>query len=196
MTKSIACYLRVSTDNQKHDSQRQVLRMWLKGQRLKTDSVRWYCDKISGTTSDRPQLSKLLRAVEKGDVTTVAMTRLDRLSRRTRQGLETLATLADHQCRVVATEQNIDFAGPMGQFCSALFLALSEFERETTVARINEGLAAWRESNPGKSLGRPRNQKKLDQIQCLRGKGMPVTQIATKLGCSKQNIYNALKKMD
>lgn len=120
------------------------------------------------------------------------MTRLDRLSRRTRQGLETLATLADHQCRVVATEQNLDWNGPMGSFLATLFLALSEFERETTVARILEGLEAA--NAKGVTLGRPRNQKRLDQIQRLRDKRIPVALIATKLECSKQNVYNALKR--
>ena len=40
-----------------------------------------YAEKLSGARSDRPQLARMLRALEAGD--TVVVTRLDRLARST-----------------------------------------------------------------------------------------------------------------
>ena len=103
----------------------------------------------------------MLRAVERGSLETVVVYQLDRLSRSTRGGLETLSTLADQQIRVVSISQNIDFNGAMGKFLATLFLAIAEFKRETIVERIRDGLAAAKAN--GKQLGRPRNDKRLAQ---------------------------------
>ena len=81
----------------------------------------------------------MLRAVERGSIDTVVVYRLDRLSRSTRGGLETLSKLADQQIRVVSVSQNIDFNGAMGKFLATLFLAIVEFERDTIVERIKDG---------------------------------------------------------
>lgn len=187
----IAAYVRVSTsDKQTTKSQRHCIREWATAQRIPLDQVRWYEDKISGAKSERPALNKMMRAVERGSIDTVVVVRLDRLSRSTRGGLETLSQLADQQIRVVSISQNIDFNGSMGRFLATLFLAIAEFERETIVERIRDGLAAARAS--GKILGRPVNNKRHAQIRKMKSEGYSVIDIADELGCSRQNIYKAL----
>lgn len=190
--KNIGVYVRVSTrDKQTTKSQRHAIREWARAQRIQPDSLKWYEDKLSGAKAERPALNKLLRAVQKGSLDTVVVYRLDRLSRSTRGGLETLSQLADRQIRVVSVSQNIDFNGAMGKFLATLFLSIAEFERETIVERIKDGLAAARAN--GKQLGRPKNVKRLTEIRSMKSEGWSVVEIADEIGCSRQNVYKALK---
>lgn len=187
----IGVYVRVSTrDKQTTKSQRHSIREWARSQRIQPDSLKWYEDKLSGAKAERPALNRMLRAVERGSIDTVVVYRLDRLSRSTRGGLETLSKLADQQIRVVSVSQNIDFNGSMGRFLATLFLAIAEFERETIVERIKDGLAAARAN--GKRLGRPRNEKRLTEIRSMKAEGWSVVDIADEVGCTRQNVYRFL----
>ena len=78
-------YARVSTDGQSLEAQDAELKA--------AGVAKVYAEKISGARSDRPQLAKLLKALQPGDV--VVVTRLDRLARSTRDLLNTLETVSD-----------------------------------------------------------------------------------------------------
>jgi DNA invertase Pin-like site-specific DNA recombinase len=54
--------------------------------------VKVYAEKISGACSDRPELAKVLKRLEAGDV--LIVTRLDRLARSTRDLLNILDDIA------------------------------------------------------------------------------------------------------
>ena len=61
----IACYCRVSSHDQKHDSQRVEITRWLRNHRISLRQVQWFMDKESGATLKRPafeQLKKKLQA--------------------------------------------------------------------------------------------------------------------------------------
>jgi DNA invertase Pin-like site-specific DNA recombinase len=192
MKPKTAVYMRVSTNRQETDSQRSVLREYIRTHNLKPAEVVTYQDKLTGTNTKRPQLQKLLRDIDKGKIHTLIITRLDRLSRNLRDGLDILRKLTDKGIRIVACQQGLDFNGAMGKFLSALFLALSEYERDLTVARIREGLQARREK--GLRLGRPRDDKKLAQVAKLHASGKGVSEIAQELNCSRQNVYSLLSR--
>ena len=69
-------YARVSTDGQSLDAQL--------GQLKGAGCTKIFREKISGARADRPELAKLLKLLDAGDV--VIVTRLDRLARSTRSG--------------------------------------------------------------------------------------------------------------
>src|SRR5215470_8040206 len=73
-------YARVSTDGQSLASQDAKLHA--------AGCAKVYAERISGARSDRPELAKLLRRLEAGDV--LMVTRLDRLARSTRDLLNIL----------------------------------------------------------------------------------------------------------
>jgi DNA invertase Pin-like site-specific DNA recombinase len=191
--QTTAVYMRISTDGkrQKHNSQKSVILDYLKTHGIKDNQVRWYADKVSGSTLNRPKLQSMMKAVMKGEVTTVIITRLDRLSRSVRDGLQTLHDLASRGIRVVAIQQQIEFNGAMGQFLATLFLAIAEFERDLIRSRIREGLQARREQ--GHKLGRKRNEKRLAEIKKL-STTMGVTALAKQLKCSRANVYSLLSR--
>ena len=77
-------YARVSTNGQDLGSQETEL--------LAAGCARVFKEKVSGAKTDRPELAKLIRRLEPGDV--LVVTRLDRLARSTRNLLNVLATQA------------------------------------------------------------------------------------------------------
>jgi DNA invertase Pin-like site-specific DNA recombinase len=63
---------------------------------------------------------------------------------------------------------------------------------EAIVDRIKAATAAARAK--GKHVGRRRNQKRLSEIPRLRDARWTVIQIADRLKCSRQAVYQALAK--
>src|SRR6187200_1320737 len=84
----VAIYGRVSTKRQDTASQVPDLNRWFKAQPT-PDSRRIYLDKFTGKSMDRPAWNKLWAAVERGEITTIVIWRLDRLGR-TASGLTKL----------------------------------------------------------------------------------------------------------
>ena len=78
-------YARVSTDSQTLASQDAQLHA--------AGCAKVYSEKISGAVSNRPELAKLIRRLDQGDV--LMVTRLDRLARSTRDLLNILHTLGE-----------------------------------------------------------------------------------------------------
>jgi len=114
---------------------------------------------MTGTTTDRPQLAKLLRAVAKGRIDCLVVFRLDRLARSTRDGLTILADLAERGVRVVSVSENIDFGSSTGRLIASILLSVASFEREVTVERIRAGMDSAKAN--GTHIGRPRDAKRL-----------------------------------
>ena len=78
-------YARVSTRDQDLASQDAELRA--------AGCTKVFKEKVSGVRTDRPELAKILRRLEPGDV--LMVTRLDRLARSTRDLLNLLAAVTD-----------------------------------------------------------------------------------------------------
>ena len=92
MSKHIAVYARVSSRAQDTASQEPDLTRWAAGQ---DGEVRWYRDRFTGKTMDRPGFQKLMNAVREGKVATVVVWRLDRLGRTAKGLTELFEDLAD-----------------------------------------------------------------------------------------------------
>jgi DNA invertase Pin-like site-specific DNA recombinase len=80
-------YARVSTNGQ--DLAGQLAELRAEG------CAKVYREKVSGAKTDRPELAKLLRALDPGDV--LMVTRLDRLARSTRDLLNVLDVVAKRE---------------------------------------------------------------------------------------------------
>ena len=62
----IACYCRVSTRQQKTDSQESEIRKWLVGNGIDPNKVAWYFDHESGKTLQRQNSSGCSRTFSPG----------------------------------------------------------------------------------------------------------------------------------
>ena len=123
-------YARVSTRGQTLESQLEELE--------EADCSKIYSEKISGAKCDRPELQRLLNALEPGSV--IVVTRLDRLARSTIDLLTTIKQIADKRCLFKSlADPWCDKTTPGGRLMLAVLGGLAEFERELIKARTSEG---------------------------------------------------------
>ena len=120
----IACYCRVSTQRQRNESQKADIKRWLDNNGL--SGVRWYEDKESGTTTHRKAFNQLQKAIFEGTVKTVIVWKLDRISRRQREGVNILADWCERGVRVVSVTQQIDLSGSVGRMIASVMFGLQK----------------------------------------------------------------------
>src|SRR5499427_4794579 len=111
-----------------------------------------YKEKASGARTDRPELAKVIRRLDAGDV--LVVTRLDRLARSTRDLLNVLDEIgkrgAGFRSRKVTWA---DTTTPHGRLMLNGLGGLAEFERELIRSRTGEGRKRAKER--GVLFGRP-----------------------------------------
>ena len=123
-------YARVSTEGQSLDAQIAALKA------ARAETI--FREKISGARADRPQLTKLMASLRKGDV--VVVTKLDRLGRSTRELLNLLDAIdkAGAKFRSIG-DPAWNAETPTGRLLSTLLAGIAEFERELIRERTGEG---------------------------------------------------------
>ena len=148
----IAAYCRTSTTRQKNDSQIAEIEKWLAAHGHDLQQVQWFIDQESGKTLRRPQFERLQKAIFNGGIKTVVVWKLDRLSRRLRDGVNVLADWCEKGVRIVVVTQQIELDGPVGRMIAALLLGLAEIELEYRRERQMAGIEVARKK--GVFLGR------------------------------------------
>lgn len=128
-------YVRVSTNDQNTALQRNALEC--------AGCELIFEDKMSGKTSDRPGLKKVLRTLSEGD--TLVVWKLDRLGRSMRHLVTLIEDLRGRGINFRSLTDSIDTSTPMGRFFFHVMGALAEMERELIVERTRAGLAAARQ---------------------------------------------------
>ena len=110
-------------------------------------------EKASGAKIDRPELARVIRGLEDGDV--LMVTRLDRLARSTRDLLNVLNAVAKQGAGFKSLKDTLaDTTTPHGRLMLTVLGGLAEFERELIRARTGEGRKRARDR--GVKFGRPR----------------------------------------
>src|SRR5262249_62214361 len=99
----------------------------------------------TGGTLRRPAFDGLEKAIFAGTVKTVVVWKLDRLSRRQRDGVDLLADWCERGVRVVAVTQQIDLSGAVGRMVASVLFGLAEIESEYRRERQAAGIAVAKE---------------------------------------------------
>jgi DNA invertase Pin-like site-specific DNA recombinase len=193
-TCMIACYCRVSTYDQKPDSQQTTLQRWLNGNGIEPNDVQWFEDTETGTTTRRPAFEALQRAVFAGEVKTIVVWKLDRISRNQKDGITLLADWCERGVRVVSVTQQIDLSGSVGRLIASVLFGIAEIEREHLRERQAAGIAVAKER--GVYRGRKRGSSKAIPKRAweLRRQGLNKTEIARALGVTPQTVWRYLKQ--
>jgi len=177
-------YARVSTDDQELARQIDALNNY------GVDKI--YKEKITGTKASRPELDKLKNAVREGD--SVIIESLSRLGRSTKDLLALLEEWDNQGVKLVSLKENIDTTTPTGKLLVTVLSAISQFERDITVQRTNEGLQAARQR--GRKGGRPKanaeNVRKA--VDYYNRQTMSVKEITAICGISQATLYRALNE--
>lgn len=124
-------YVRVSTEEQNEARQIEALK--------KHGIEKWFTEKISGKSMDRPQLQAMLDYVREGD--TVYIHDFSRLARSTRDLLEIVERLQAKSVHLVSNKENLDTGTPTGKLMLTMIAAINEFERQNLLDRQREGIA-------------------------------------------------------
>ncbi len=186
----IGVYVRVSTVGQNVAGQKREIQRWLDGNEM--SNARWFIDKASGDDLERPSFEDLEAAVFAGEIKTVVVWKLDRLSRSIRDGINTLADWCDRGLRVVSVTQQIDFNGAMGKMLAAVLLGIAEMEQETRRERQAAGIAVAKDR--GVYKGRQLGTTKANPVRArqLKQRGLSLPEIAASLAVSTRTARRYL----
>lgn len=178
-------YARVSTTDQKLESQLDALKI------AGADKI--YQEKFTGTTTERPEFTKLLQQLNPDD--TLIVTKLDRFARNTREALDIIQDLFNREIKVNILNMGLIDNTPTGQLIFTIFSAFAQFERDMIVTRTQEGKAYAKRNDPHFREGRPQTytDEQMRLAYQLRQQGMTYKMIARKTGISERTQQRRFK---
>jgi len=172
-------YARVSTQDQNLELQKQAL--------LLSGCERIYEDKMSGSRSERPGLTKALEMLRSDD--TLVVWKLDRLGRSVKNLVDIVNDLEQRNVHFKSITDVIDTSTPSGRFFFHVMASLAQMERELIIERTKAGLEIARQL--GRKGGRKRvmTDSKLEAAKKLLASGVPPKDVAINLGVSIPTLY-------
>ena len=120
-------YIRVSTEHQETARQQEIMDSY------QVDRI--FSEKLSGASTDRPQLKAMLDYVREGD--TLYIESISRLGCSAKDLLNIIDTLTDKKVTLISHKEKIDTDTPTGKFMLTVFAALSKLEREQLILNTN-----------------------------------------------------------
>ena len=145
-TLKVAFYIRVSTEEQAVNpegsikSQEERMKATLKLRNMDGlwgECVGTYVDRArSGKDTNRPELQKLLLAIERREVSLVMVTELSRLTRSIRDFTSMKDLMDKHDCGLLSLRENFDSTTAAGEMVMYLMASLAQFERKQVSERV------------------------------------------------------------
>lgn len=176
-------YIRVSTTEQ------NTLRQEVLMKELGVEQI--YIDKISGKSTDRPQLNAMLDFIRQGD--TVIVSEISRFARNTKDLLDLIDMLTKKGVEFVSKKETIDTATPTGKFMLTVFGAVAELERSYILSRQKEGIEAMKANKElWQKYGRPKFQLPdnfIDIYEKVKTGEIKPTEAMKTLGMKKSTYY-------
>lgn len=153
-----------------------------------------YSDHYTGTTTDRPELRKLMAELKEGD--TLVVTKLDRVARSVVHGSTFVEEMMARGVRLHILNMGIMDNTPASKLMRTMFFAFAEFERDMIVERTQEGKEIAK-ARPGYREGRPRVEVDLSEVEVVRREQMAgrITgaEAARRLGVSRAKYYQLIE---
>jgi DNA invertase Pin-like site-specific DNA recombinase len=179
-------YARVSTVDQNLALQRDAL--------TAAGCERIFSDTMTGTSTERPGLTKALAALSAGD--TLIVWKLDRLGRSLAHLVQLVADLGGRGIGFRSLSDPIDTESAGGRLVLHIMGALAEFERSLIVERTQAGLQAAKKR--GRKLGRPTKltAAQAGHARALLASGEDGRTVARSFGVARSTLYAALKTSD
>ena len=179
-------YIRVSTAEQNTARQEVLMKV------MAVDEL--FVDRMSGKTTSRPELQRMLEYVRKGD--TVIVESISRFARNTKDLLDLIEILRNKEVEFISKKENIDTSTPTGKFMLTVFGAVAELERDHILQRQAEGIAIAKENGVYKGRKKIQNDKigkiyidwKSGKITAVRAMEM--------LGMKKNTFYRRIEEYE
>lgn len=162
----------------------------------KYDNARIYKEQFTGTKLDRPILNEVLEQLKQGD--TLVVTKLDRLARNTKEGIEIIESLFARGVSVHVLNVGLLENTTMGKFFLTTLLAVAEMERNMIIERTQNGKAIAK-TKEGFKEGRPKKHtpKQLDHalsLLSINGGTMSYKQVEELTNISKSTLIRENNK--
>ena len=185
-----AVYARVSTLNNGQDSSMQTRELSEYCQRQGWQVFDLYVDNgVSGKKDSRPQLNRMMQDAHCRRFDVVVVWRFDRFARSVSHLLRALETFNALGIEFVSLCEQINTNTPTGKLIFTILGAVSEGERNLIAERVRAGLR--NACAKGKTLGRPKKEVDIAQIETLRASGASWRTIARMLGLSVGTVHHA-----
>lgn len=193
-------YLRVSTEKQNPENQRDEIRRFAQEKAFQIDS--WVVETVSGKTARKKRkLGRLLRKMQKGD--TLIVTEISRLSRSLTEIMAIMGECLDRQINIYTTKERYTFDNSINSkvLCFAFGL-VAEIERNLISMRTKEALALKKAEGvrlgrrPGSNVKMQLISENEERINKMIAAGLPVTKICRKIGVSRNTYYKFIAMQD
>jgi DNA invertase Pin-like site-specific DNA recombinase len=192
MTKRIALYTRVSTDQQTTENQRREL--IAVAERNGWQIVAEFCDEgISGSKGrdQRPGFDALMKAIARREIDIVASWAVDRLGRSLQDLVGFLNEINAKGVDLYLHQQALDTSTPSGRAMFGMLSVFADFEREMIRSRIMAGLA-----RSSKKAGRPALPPiMVEKIQRTLAQGLSINATAKRLKVGVGTVHRIKVKM-
>ena len=185
-------YCRVSSrtqlDNFSLEQQRQEILSKYKEAKI-------YQEQFTGKTTHRPILEVVINKLDKGD--TLVVTKLDRLARTTKEGIELVEMLFSKGVAVHVLNVGLLEDTTMGRFFLTTMLAVAEMERSLILERMASGKEIAKQ-DPDYREGRPKKftKKQLQHAYELKQNGNTYKQVELLTGICKQTLWRYIKSVE
>ena len=185
-------YCRVSSrgqlDNYSLEQQKQEILS-------KYDNAEIYVEQHTGKTVHRPILEDVKNKLAKGDM--LVVTKLDRLARNVKEGIEIVEELFDRGISVHVLNVGLLENSTMGRFFIQTMLAVAEMERSLILERMSAGKEIAKQ-DPNYREGRPKKYTKAQLAHAyeLKQNGKTFKQIELMTGICKQTLWRYIKSLE
>lgn len=155
-----------------------------------------YEEGYTGKTTQRPVFNELVEKLEIGD--TLVVTKLDRLCRSTKEGLEIIDRLKSNGVKIHILNMGLIENTPVGNLIITNLLAFAEFERAMIIERTQTGKAIAK-TKAGFKEGRPKKftKKELEHALSLlniNGGDKSYKEVEELLHISKSTLIREVNK--
>lgn len=176
-------YARVSTKHQRESLDQQIDLLRQAG------CKEVYSEIVSGASSKRLELTKLLSEIQTGD--TLVITAVDRLGRSLKDLIGIISDLKERSIYFQSLKEQMDTGTDTGMLMFNMMGSIAEFERSLINRRIYEGVKRAKEL--GKYKGRIHSVDKTirhEYVKMLKSGKYSVAYLAKMAKVSRQTLYN------
>ena len=180
----IVGYARVSTTDQTPQLQIDALKA------AKCKPI--YVEQKSGKNMNRPELTRCLDMLRKGD--TLVIWKLDRLGRSLRDLLEIVERLENSGVQFVSLTEDINTKAASGRLIFYIFAVLAEFERNLIRERTMAGIATARARGRLGGARRKTTKKQDEGMRALWDSGkFTAAELAKQFGISMPTFFRRVR---
>jgi len=154
-------------------------------------------DKASGKNIQRPELTRMVAHVRKGD--TVLVHSMDRLARNVDDLRRVVAELTKKGISVRFVKESLTFTGdsnPIAEMMLSIIGAVAQFERSMILERQREGIAIAKAAGAFKGGKAKLTAERAGELRRRATAGEAKAHLAREFGVTRETVYQYIRSAD